>query len=100
MSALPRFAIAGAVALALAGCATLNQRLQVKLPRVDVTDVRAVSADIEGLLAEATLNIENPNSFALNIDGFDWQLTLANRAAVTGESTETVTLPAGGSLVV
>lgn len=94
--AMRRTAILSALALALAGCASLV--------RPDPPEVRLAGIAIEriGLLEQEyrlALRFSNPNDFALDIERLRFDLALNERDFASGASTEAFAIPALGSHV-
>ncbi len=79
------------------GCASLDQRLNPIQPRVLVDAIEIEDASLSGLTALLTLNVENPNNFALNARGLDYTMSLAGTGILSGESTSNMSVPALGN---
>jgi len=79
------------------GCASLNERLNPIQPRVFVDAIEIEDASLSGLTALLTLNVENPNNFALNARGLDYTMSLAGTGILSGESANNMSVPALGS---
>jgi LEA14-like dessication related protein len=81
----------------LQGCGTLNERLNPIQPKVFIDAIEIEDATISGLTALLTLNLENPNNFALNAQGLDYTMSLAGTNIISGENTSNMSVPALGS---
>lgn len=79
------------------GCATSAPGARFVLPRVNVQRVRTLHFDSKGLLAEAVLDIENPNPVPIRLDRVTYELTVENRPTATGQTTEPIEIPARGN---
>ncbi len=79
------------------GCASLDERLNPIQPKVFVDAIEIEDASLSGLTALLTLNIENPNNFALNARGLDYTMSLAGTGILSGESTSNRSVPALGN---
>ena len=83
--------------LSIQGCASLDKRLNPIQPNVVVDDIEIEDASLSGLTALLTLNIENPNKFALNAKGLDYTMSLAGVDVISGENEQSMSVPALGS---
>lgn len=79
------------------GCASVNKRLNPIQPEVFVDAIKIENASLSGLTALLTLNVQNPNDFALNAKGLDYSMSLAGTNIITGESQSNMSVPALGS---
>ncbi len=79
------------------GCASLDERLNPIQPEVFIDAIEIEDASLSGLTALLTLNIENPNNFALNAKGLDYTMSLADTNILSGESQNNMSVPALGS---
>ena len=79
------------------GCASLDERLNPIQPKVFIDAIEIEDASLSGLTALLTLNIENPNNFALNAKGLDYTMSLADTNILSGESQSNISIPALGS---
>ena len=96
--ALPRPWFLSAFLLACAslhGCALLQEDL--KPPGVNLVAIYPESGSMTDLRFRCRLRLDNPNAVDLPIKGGQLELTLAERAAATGQLAEGVTVPARGS---
>jgi len=75
-----RAAICAAACLLLTSCATLTPQE----PTIELTDVRPLNLSLSGQRLAVTLNVINPNSFDLNLQGVDITATLAGEPVATG----------------
>jgi LEA14-like dessication related protein len=83
--------------LVLQGCGTLDKRLNPIQPKVFIDAIEIEDATLSGLTALLTLNVENPNNFALNARGLDYTMSLAGTDILSGENTSSMSVPALGS---
>ncbi len=90
-------AIAGFLLIALQACGTLDERLNPIQPKVFIDAIEIEDATLSGLTALLTLNVQNPNNFALNARGLDYTMRLADTDILSGESSSNITVPALGS---
>ncbi len=81
----------------LPACGTLNKRLNPIQPNVIIDAIDIEDASLSGLTALLTLNVENPNNFALNAKGLDYTMSLAGTDILSGENTSSMSVPALGS---
>ena len=79
------------------GCASLNERLNPIQPKVFIDAIEIEDASLSGITALLTLNVENPNDFALNAKGLDYTMSLADTNILSGESQSNMSVPALGS---
>jgi len=85
------------VFLLVQSCASLDERLNPIQPKVFIDAIEIEDATLSGLTALLTLNVENPNSFALNAQGLDYTMSLAGTNILSGENTSSMSVPALGS---
>ena len=78
-------------------CGTLDKRLNPIQPKVFIDAIEIEDASLSGLTALLTLNVENPNNFALNAKGLDYTMNLAGTDILSGETTSNMSVPALGS---
>lgn len=83
--------------LVLQGCGTLDKRLNPIQPNVFIDAIEIEDATLSGLTALLTLNVENPNNFALNAQGLDYTMSLAGTNILSGENSSNMSVPALGS---
>ena len=83
--------------LVLPGCGTLDKRLNPIQPKVFIDAIEIEDASLSGLTALLTLNVENPNNFALNAKGLDYTMSLSGTDILSGENTSNMSVPALGS---
>ncbi len=83
--------------LLLSGCGTLDKRLNPIQPKVFIGDIELEDANLSGVTALLTLNIENPNDFALNAKGLDYTMSLSGTNILSGENQNNMSVPALGS---
>lgn len=79
------------------GCASLDERLNPIQPKVFIDAIKIEDATLSGLTALLTLNVENPNKFALNAQGLDYTMSLAGTDILSGEKSSSMSVPALGS---
>ncbi len=82
----------------LAGCAHLLQHPEA--PHVTVADLRPVQMGLFEQRFRLQLRIQNPNDFALPIDGMEYQLDINDQPFAQGVSAEEVSIPAYGEELV
>ena len=76
----------------LAGCSLL-----VTTPEVVVKDVNLLSADSSGIEIELILSVANPNSFALKLQSFDYEVTARSLPFAKGRGREVIEFAAGAT---
>lgn len=81
----------------LQACGSLDKRLNPIQPKVFIDAIEIEDATLSGLTALLTLNLENPNNFALNAQGLDYTMSLAGTDILSGENTSSMSVPALGS---
>ena len=82
--------------ITLQACGTLDKRLNPIQPKVFVDAMEIEDATLSGLTALLTLNVDNPNNFALNAQGLDYTMSLAGTSILSGENTSSMSVPALG----
>ena len=85
------------VILVLQSCGTLDKQLNPIQPKVFVDAIEIENASLSGLTALLTLNVENPNDFALNAIGLDYTMSFAGTNILSGENQSNMSVPALGS---
>jgi len=83
--------------LTVQGCSSISERLTPVQPKVFVDAIEIEDATLSGLTALLTLNVENPNNFALNAQGLDYTMSLAGTNIISGENASSMSVPALGS---
>jgi LEA14-like dessication related protein len=83
--------------LILCACAALPTRLDP--PRVTVVDLRLVTAGVFSQTYRVRLNVQNPNSADLPIQGIAYELRFNGQPFATGVSGQNVTVPRYGTEV-
>ncbi len=81
----------------LQACGSLDKRLNPIQPKVFIDAIEIEDASLSGLTALLTLNLENPNNFALNAKGLDYTMSLAGTNILSGETQSNMSVPALGS---
>lgn len=81
--------------LLLVACA--GTAISPQKPEVSVVGVKPVSLSSNEQRFLFTLNIENPNAFALPVEGVDLAATFAGENVAVGRSTTEVSVPANGN---
>tara|TARA_B110001454_G_C12723072_1_gene435703 strand:+ start:14731 stop:15192 length:462 start_codon:yes stop_codon:yes gene_type:complete len=79
------FILLSVFSLAFSGCETLGvlQSL-IEPPKVDVESVNIGKVGMEGIDLEVNLKVNNPNSAALNIDKFKYDLAIGDSSLFSG----------------
>lgn len=80
--------------LSLTACAWLPQKPQT--PRVSLVSVQLISMELLEQRYGLTLRIQNPNDFALNIQGLDFEVELNRMPFASGVAGQRVAVPAFG----
>lgn len=80
----------------LTGCAG-GQLAKPKAPGVKLSNVQLVSAGLTQQTVRLTLDLDNPNAFMLPLRGLGYQLKLNGKSFISGNSAESVDIPANGS---
>ena len=83
--------------LLVQSCGTLNEHLKTLQPKVFIDAIEIEDATLSGLTALLTLNVENPNNFALNAQGLDYTMSLAGTDIISGENKSNMSVPALGA---
>lgn len=91
----PGFATLILASVLLNGCALMQNDLQP--PKINLVAIYPETGSMTDLRFRCRLRLDNPNGVDLPIKGGQLELTLAERAAATGQLTEDVTVPARGS---
>ena len=81
--------------VSLVGCATLQQ--QVQQPTVRLANVAFLGGDLRQQTYAVTLDVENPNGFALPVRVVNYRVRLANKDFANGATGSPFSIPANGS---
>lgn len=80
-------------------CATPGGPGQLIMPIVKLHDIRALRLEGDGLVAEVTMQVDNPNPFPLHMQRVSYALTFENRPTATGETNQPLDIPAKGNVL-
>lgn len=80
----------------VSGCAALRT-YQAEAPGVRVANIELAKFSFSEQVLDVTLDVSNPNGYALAIDGIDYELLVQGEALADGATSEGFTLPANGS---
>ena len=75
----------------LAGCAGLSK--QIDTPRLSVVDLQLVGATIFEQQYRIQLRIQNPNPFALSVDGLQYAIEINGQHFASGVSNRSAVIP-------
>lgn len=94
---LPAVAALVLIPLALAqnSCALLSAVLQK--PQVTFKDVKLTSLSFEGISADFTFAVQNPNPVPLNLARLSYQVTIDGHALALGSANRPLAVPANGA---
>lgn len=77
-----------------------QQRESLKNVQISVDGVRVESVNLSSANLNFSLRITNPNTNAATIDRTNYTVFINNISLGSGQNIETVTIPAGGSVVI
>lgn len=75
----------------------LLQQMNVQKPIVKVEDVKLTGLSLTGLDLDFKIGIQNPNSVAIKLAGFDYELLIENNSFLKGNQNDEVNIEANGS---
>jgi len=75
----------------------LIQQMNVQKPIVKVKDVKLTGLSLNGLDLDFKIGIQNPNSVAIKLAGFDYELLIENNIFLKGQQNKEVKIEANGS---
>jgi len=75
----------------------LLQQMNVQKPIVKVKDVKLTGLSLNGLDLDFKIGIQNPNSVAIKLAGFDYELLIENNIFLKGQQNKEVKIEANGS---
>lgn len=81
-------------ALALTGCAALQQELQA--PDVRLVDLRVIDASLLEQRYAITLRVSNPNALAIPVKGLNYDISLAGQKFASGLTPNSFSVDAYG----
>jgi LEA14-like dessication related protein len=87
-------AAAGAALLCVAAGCTM---LQLEPPRLQVTEVSLLGADLLNQQLRVRMRVQNPNDVELPVRGLTYEVQVAGETFATGESRRDILVPALGS---
>ncbi len=82
----------------LSSCANLSQMLNqmnIKKPVAKVSDAKLTALSFEQVDLLFGIDINNPNTIGIALDGFDYDLLLNDNSFITGDQTEKLNIAAG-----
>lgn len=85
-----------AVAVALAGCATV---VDPKPPEITLVNIRPAGGGLLNPRFDVALRLRNPNDFDLPLESVNFSLDVNGARFAVGDSTKAVTVPSGGEAV-
>jgi len=83
-----------ALALSLAGCASMGPKLEP--PRLSVVSIGMVSADVFSQQFRVRLRVQNPNGRSIPIRNIEYELFLEGDSFAEGNAAEPFVVPARG----
>ncbi|CAN5370918.1 hypothetical protein BH11MYX1_BH11MYX1_19800 [soil metagenome] len=78
----------------VSGCSMFLRSLE--RPTATVRDVSLSSAGVMGVTGQLQVDVMNPNAFNVPLSGIDWQLSIGDAHAVSGQVELQQTIPAKG----
>jgi LEA14-like dessication related protein len=93
-NALLRMAGVCAVLVTLAGCSTLNQKLES--PELSLVGIQMLSTDIFAQKFKVRVLVKNPNDVEIPVRGIDYTIILMGDSFAEGVSNDKFLLPANG----
>jgi LEA14-like dessication related protein len=98
---LPRVLLLLLLLWLAAGCAAQAlMKGELAPPKVEVQGVTPLAPTRDGWPLTLTLHLTNPNSQAISISGYSYEIWLEGQQALTGQSRQGVSLPALGTATV
>ncbi len=76
---------------------SLLQQMNVQKPIVKVTDVKITGLSLNRLDLDFKIGVQNPNSVAIKLAGFDYELLIENNSFLKGQQNKEVEIEANGS---
>ena len=90
--------VVAVVAGLAAACATAPKGApRIEPPRVTLATIRAINVDANGVVAQGTIKVENPNPFPVRLQKVSYAMTFEGRPTATGETMAPLDVPAGGT---
>ncbi len=90
-----RIAVVGLISgFGLSGCSMFMHSME--RPTATVRDVSLSSVGMLGVTGQLQVDVMNPNSFSVPLSGIDWQLSIGDARAVSGEVELQQQIPAKG----
>ncbi|HDP98161.1 MAG TPA: hypothetical protein ENN22_03130 [bacterium] len=77
-------------------CAALQEFTSIQKPTLNLEDVQLTGLSLEKINLVFAVAIENPNSFAATLSGFDYDFKLANAPFLNGKQDKKLTIAGGG----
>ncbi len=82
------------------GCATLMDRADIQKPSVTLEQTKLNGLSLSGIEILVTLNIQNPNPFAIKLAGFDYDLAINQHKVSGGQQREPIEIGSHDSALV
>ncbi|MDQ3281505.1 MAG: LEA type 2 family protein [Acidobacteriota bacterium] len=100
-SFLACISIVAGVALALSGCAAVQQALNIENPRYAIRDIRprvdiAIPLSASSIDIDFALEVDNPNKVGLRLDQLDFNLFINDSRVLDSISQQDIRIPANG----
>ena len=91
-------AASGVIMLLLQGCSTINTIVKegIKEPHLSVDKVDVTGFDFKNIDLLFDINIENPNSLGVKLNGFDYDFGINNNSFLVGDNAEGLEIVANG----
>ena len=87
--------------LALSGCSSALKNLNIENPEYRIRDIRprvslALPLSASSIDFDFVVEVDNPNSVAINLDQLDFDIVVNNEPIVSGVSRDRIKVPARG----
>ena len=81
----------------IAGCASVQNLMNIKKPDVKVQNVRITGLSFSAIDLSFNLAIDNPNALAISLAGFDYDLILNENSFLKGQQDKSISIETGST---
>ena len=89
------YCISASLLIFLSGCATMRELAQAQQPNISLKNINLSEISFDNAKLMLDVEIENPNNFSVNLDGYNYDLALNKTPFVKGKFSEPQTINAG-----
>jgi len=84
------------IAVFLLSCSSMQDLLQTQKPRLSVKETRLSDMSFESVTLTVDIQIDNPNSYGINMAGFDYDFSVSGKTFLQGDQNRSMNVPPQG----